>query len=284
MTGRYRQPERTPANILVPGQKLLFREHYNQTCFMFEHALQWPDLFELANVVELSERHPDSSYSTHDDPLDDDVQRARKPKTLAQTIATMADTDSLVIVKGLADDPEFGPVFADLLAEFEDTLGELLRADVAHAGATLVMSSPRRVTPYHIDDEVRFLLQLRGENIVNVFDPNDRTLLTESELEAFYTGDANAAKFKKERQHEARVFDFVPGTGLHLPVLAPCWTLNGDSISVAISLDFGLHSNARTAKVYRRKKNLRNRGIAPLLSAVSLWQDTRDAGAPAGNQ
>lgn len=261
-------------HILEASQKPLFVENFNRSCFMFDHSLHRSSLFDLENLVELAKRLPDSFFSTTDDSIEDGWRNgSRAPRTLSQTVASMAESNSLVLLKGLAGDPEFGPIFRGVLEEVEEAVGDALRADVSEARATLVLSSPRRVTPYHIDAEVNFLLQLRGEKIVNIFDPNDRTLLTDLELEAFYTGDINAAKYKKERQRDARVFDFTPGTGLHLPILAPHWTLNGESISVAISINCSLHSNARTAKIYKLNKTLRSRGLAPLSPGVSPWRD-----------
>ncbi len=261
-------------NVLEAHQKRLFEENFNKACFMFDHSLHRSSLFELENLVELSKRLPDSFFSTSDDSVDDGWRNAsRHPLTLAETIATIEASNSLVLLKGLAGDPEFGPVFRDVLHEVESAVGDALRADIAEARATLVISSPRRVTPYHIDAEVNFLLQLRGQKIVNIFDPTDRTLLTDLELEAFYTGNINAAKYKKERQRDARVFDFVPGTGLHLPILAPHWTLNGESVSIAISINCSLHSNNRTAKIYKLNNAMRSRGLAPLSPGISSWRD-----------
>jgi hypothetical protein len=258
------------SKILAASQHELFVENFNKSCFMFEHSLHHNSLFDLTNLIELSKRVPDAFYSTTDDSVEDGWRHPDSgQRSLPETIATIGESNSLVLLKGLAHDPEFGPIFR----EVEDTVGEILRSDIAEARATLVISSPRRVTPYHIDAEVNFLLQLRGEKIVNIFDPTDRTLLTDLELEAFYAGDVNAAKYKKERQPDARVFDFVPGTGLHLPILAPHWTLNGDTVSVAISINCSLHSNARTAKIYKLNGKLRNRGLVPLSPGVSPWRD-----------
>jgi hypothetical protein len=261
------------STVLAASQRELFVENFNTKCFMFEHSLHRSSLFDLPNLVELSKRVPDAFYSTTDDSVEDGWKSPEARRSLPETLATIGESNSLVLLKGLAHDPEFGPVFRDVLRDVEDAVGDVLRSDIAEARATLVISSPRRVTPYHIDAEVNFLLQLRGEKIVNIFDPSDRTLLTDLELEAFFAGDVNAAKYKKERQHDAYVFDFVPGTGLHLPILAPHWTLNGDSVSVAISVNCSLHSNARMAKIYKLTRKLRSRGLVPLSPGVSPWRD-----------
>jgi len=241
---------------------------------MFDHKVHELDIFDLPNLLEASKRLPNAYYSTDGASVGDGwgPDAAEKP-SLQQTIATIGESNSLVLMKGLAEDPEFAPTFRDLVAELEAVVGDMLALDVAEARATLVMSSPHRVTPYHIDAETNFLFQLRGEKIVNVFDPNDRSLLTDAELERFYGGDVSAAQYKKDRQTDASVFDFAPGKGLHIPILAPHWVQNGDSVSVAISINCSLRSNQRVGRLYKFNNQLRKRGMTPSSPGTSPLQD-----------
>jgi hypothetical protein len=270
------------SEYLMPEQRAAFAEHYNRSCFMFDHRLHENDIFDLPNLVKLAQRLPDSYWSTTEVAVSGGWGAATPRRTLPETVASLADSNSLVLLKGLADDPAFGTIYHDVLKQFEEQVGDALRADVSVGRATLILSSPGRITPYHIDAEVNFLLQLRGTKIVNIFDPSDRTLLTEEELEAFYSGDFDAAKYKQERQADANVFDFRPGAGLHLPLHAPHWTTNGANVSVALSLNCSLRSNERTAKIYRLNGMLRKRGYVPTPPGVSRWQDNLKVAAAQG--
>ena len=262
------------ASVLVADQKRDFAERFNRSCFMFEHTLDRHPIFDLPNLVELSKRVSGSYYSTADAGIGSGWGNGSKPSmSLQETLATMAESNSLVFLKGLAEDPEFAPTFRDVLAEVGELVGDKLRSDVSIGRATLIVSSPHRVTPYHIDAEANFLFQLRGEKVVNIFDPTDRTLLTHLELERFYAGDLDAAEYKADRQADASVFDFTPGKGLHLPILAPHWTRNGDTVSVAISINCSLHSNERLARLYKANHMLRQRGLSPAPPGESAWQD-----------
>jgi len=261
-------------SILLAGERPLFTERYNRSSFRFAHTLHELAIFDIPNLVEASRRLPGAYYSTDDASVGDGWTADTKARpSLQETIATIADTSSLVLMKGVADDPQFAPVFRQILAELKDQAGPALSGDVSEARATLVISSPHRVTPYHIDAETNFLFQLRGEKIVNVFDPFDRTLLTDIELERFYAGDVSAATYKPDRQPNAAVFPFAPGNGLHIPLHAPHWVTNGDAVSVAISVNFSLHSNTRLSQLYKFNHLMRKSGLAPTPPGAQAWQD-----------
>jgi hypothetical protein len=168
------------------------------------------------------------------------------------------------------------------LAEILDRVGSALRADIAESRATLIVSSPHRVTPYHIDAETNFLFQVRGEKIVNVFDPADRSVLTDRELERFYGGDFSAAAYKPERQPGAFVSAFGPGDGIHIPLHAPHWMQNGDSVSVALSVNISLESNRRVAQLYKMNHLMRKTGLSPAPPGAQRWRDRIKLAAAGG--
>jgi len=46
--------------------------------------------------------------------------------------------------------------------------------------AAIFVTSPGSVTPYHMDKEINFLLQIRGTKTISVFSASDREVLSES--------------------------------------------------------------------------------------------------------
>jgi len=60
----------------------------------------------------------------------------------------------------------------------------------------IIVSSPNRITPFHFDGEVAFLLQTQGTKIIRMYDRSDRTVVTEEEVERFYTVDKFAGTYK----------------------------------------------------------------------------------------
>ncbi len=65
----------------------------------------------------------------------------------------------------------------------------------------VLITSPNRVSSYHIDPDCNYLCQIRGEKVIHVFDRYDRELLPEEELERFWAFDKSAAIYKERFQN-----------------------------------------------------------------------------------
>jgi hypothetical protein len=261
--------------ILKPEQRPTFAETYNRSSFPFDHSLHELKLFDLDELRALAGRLPDPAYySTAKSAVGDGWKRLgdRRP-SLDRTLATLTETNSLVLLKHCEKDRQWGELFRELMREVVEQAGDALGADLDIGRTTIVISSPRRVTSYHIDAEVNFLLQVRGHKLLHVFDPNDRTILSEAELEAFYGGDYDGAHYRAERESDARIYQLEPGSGVHMPLHAPHWAQNLDDVSVGVSLNFNLRSGSRLAKLYKVNNRLRKAGLVPIPPGVSPWRD-----------
>ena len=116
--------------------------------------------------------------------------------------------------------------------------GRQIDQDKKSQEAIIFLTSPHRVTSYHIDRECNFLMQVRGDKEISVFDRNDRDVLPEAELETFWSKDNNAGDYKPQYQDRAHVFVMRPGTGVHIPVNSPHWLKNGNNMSISLSVSY----------------------------------------------
>jgi hypothetical protein len=256
-----------------------FARHYDRQTFSFEHGLGGHPLFDLPNLIALSRHLPDGGASAYwsNGPVHvgDRWERNQAARySLEDTIANIADNNSLVIIKHINDDPEYGPVLCDFLERVVELSGVQMRRDVAAKEALILISSPKRVTPYHFDDECNYVVQVVGNKTLRVYDQTDRTLLTERELERYHAGDASAAVYDPERVAEAVTYDLHAGKGVHVPTHAPHSALVGDNISVALSITYELHSVHRASTVYSVNNRMRALGLTPKPPGISWWSDT----------
>ena len=255
----------------------LFARNYNRHTFAFQHGLKDHPLFELSSLAALARRMPDHRdlyWSNGRVDVTDrwDVSRDGR-LSLEDTITNIADNNSLVLLKHTEQDPIYGPVFKEFLAKVVEFSGEQMRRDVAVGEILILISSPNRITPYHMDGECNFVVQVVGNKTLSVFDQTDKTLVSDEVIEQFHTGDINSAKYHEDYQSKATVYDFKAGTGVHIPLYAPHWVRNHDNVSVALSVTYELFSVHRETRICRLNSQLRKAGLSPTPPGISPWRD-----------
>lgn len=243
--------------------------------FPFSHGLD--DAFcDLSELAALASRMPrrDIYCSVRSAAVDTGWERQHEQRDDASDVLNNhADKSFLILLKNVDADPVLGSFFRQAIQDLAASLDPAFRQDVLHGRATLLISSPGRVTSYHIDESCNFLLQLRGTKVIHVFDGRDRAVLTEPELEAFYGGNDNGAGYVAARQPEAGQVMLAPGTGVHVPPEWPHWVQNGDSISVSVSVNYDLRSIERRRALYRANRLIRMAGRLPSPPGLSRWRD-----------
>jgi hypothetical protein len=127
----------------------------------------------------------------------------------------------------------------------------------------IFISSPHSITPFHADPEYNFLLQIRGKKQISVWDASDRSILSESALENYFSDFERQIAFKDEYQQKASIFELAQGEGLHFPVVAPHWVRNGEEVSVSFSITFRTLASERQRIVYSANAGLRRKGLNP---------------------
>ena len=255
-----------------------FAKNYNRTSFSFHHSLKGNPLFQLPSLIDYSRRLPADGglayWSNGSAKVDDRWDKSGGPRySLQDTIANIAENNSLVLLKRVELDREYGPCVRNLMNTVVSLVGPALAHDIVIGRATILIASPRRLTSYHIDADTNFLFQVHGDKKISVFDQTDRSIISDQELERYYSGDLNGAKFNEARQKDAHTYDLDAGIGIHIPCMAPHWAKNTENLSVALSINFDLHSIVRLARIYKLNHRLRNYGLNPKPPGISRPRD-----------
>jgi hypothetical protein len=254
-----------------------FRRNYNRVNFMFPHELAGSPMWELPNLIALSRRmpdHRDTYWSNGKIAVENNWEYKQNEKlSLDETIVNIERNNSMVMLKHTEQDPEYGPELKQVLARIVALAGEQMRADVTVGEVLILISSPNRITPYHMDGEANFLLQMAGDKKFYVFDHTDRTLVTDLELENFYAVSMVLATYRAGRQADATAYDLRAGYGVHVPVNSPHWVQNNDNVSVALSFTYELRSVDRLQELHRINRRLRTLGLSPAPPGRSVWRD-----------
>jgi len=245
-----------------------FRENYNRTPFTFEHHIAGHELFQLPQLADLIKRldkFPGQVYydlgsnASVGRGWDQSGQHSADPQTL---IRSMETAGAWMILKSTQTDPPYAAFLEDCLGEIHMLSGRDMARETHGHIMSIIVSSPGKVTPYHIDGECNFLFQIKGSKLVYVFNGSDRSVLADDELEKFWAGDLNAAKYRESTQAQAYAFELQPGQAVHVPVNYPHWVQNGSEVSISISMNFSFR-DTRMADLYRANFNLRRLGLHP---------------------
>ncbi len=255
-----------------------FAANFDRKPFAFAHRLADNPLFfpeRLLTLAQQMARDPDDVYydagDVRVDQRWDQVPACDLPiDVLLNRIETAG---AWVILRHAERDPEYARLLDACMDEIEALSGFDLRRVSKLRNAIIFISSPNRISSYHIDRECNCLLQIRGTKTVSVFDRDDRDVLSEAEIERFWTVDNNAAVYKPHFQNRAHAFELAPGCAVHIPVNAPHWVRNGPEVSVSLSINFH-YKDELLADVYRANYWLRRMGLRP---AQPRHSRTRDA-------
>jgi len=266
----------------VNGERLLdidaneFRQCFDKRPFLIGHHLSDHPLFTLPRLIELSKRLPAKhvEYNAGKVPLTlDPTLTPQTGLAIDETIRRIEECCSWMVLKFVEQDDAYRQLLHRCLAEV-GVLSEPLRPGMQLAEAFVFISSAGSVTPYHMDHEHNFLLQIRGTKSVSLFDGRDRSVLSEAELERFYSGAHRNLQFTEEYQKKAWEFEMQPGQGLHFPVTFPHHLKVGPSYSISFSITFRTPDLDRRAMVYKVNNYLRSRGWTPRPVGQSKLKDT----------
>jgi len=135
---------------------------------------------------------------------------------------------------------------------------------MSHRGAWIFVSSPKAVTPYHIDHVHTFILQILGRKKYYTWDPFDRVVVPEKVLEDFH-GHYSRDRVTWDESFRARAtpYDLEPGKGVYTPSTTPHMVENGDGPSITVSISYYTSSSRRRETLYKGNCKLRGFGMSP---------------------
>jgi len=245
-----------------------FRTHFNRRPFLFRHYLCDHPVFRLSNLANLARTLPPSivEYNAGKIPvsLPDQDKTPYTGLSAEETVRRIEECSSWMVLKRAEADPESLEVLNRCLDEIQP-LSEPIEPGMCEREAAIFVTSPGSVTPYHMDKEINFLLQIRGSKTISVFSASDREVLSEVELEKHFTGAAIRRNmvFHERYQERATVFELKAGYGIHIPTTDPHWIKNGDAVSISFSNGFKTGASLRRGMIYNLNGRIRKLGLRP---------------------
>ncbi len=167
------------------------------------------------------------------------------------------------------DDPEFREVVATVIA----AAGSLLsgsEAEILDADAYIFISRAPSLTPFHIDRENNFLLQVKGKKHMSVWNPDDRLAVSEACVEDWIVKQTlqNIEFTEQKLAHAALDGEIGAGDGIFMPSTSAHMTRTEDEssdaeTSVTVGFVFYTAATRRRANIYALNSILRYIGLNP---------------------
>jgi hypothetical protein len=124
----------------------------------------------------------------------------------------------------------------------------------------LFVSSPNSTTPFHLDAEDNFFVQIHGEKQFNIYDNDDRAMISEDQIEHSITRHRNMVfdpAFESRGMHN----HLLPGEGVFVPYLWPHYVQTKDTYSISLAITWKNKEVRRRNSLYVANSVLRRRGL-----------------------
>lgn len=253
------------------------------------HTLMGHPLLQLNNLVELARRlEQTGSVRAHNGGAAPATSFTTAPEShpiresLEQTMRRIETSNAWMALHNIQNDPTYRKLVDEVL-DYVRPAVEPKDPGMCHRAGWIFVTSPNAVTPYHLDHEHNFILQVQGEKTIHVFDPLDRSITSDRALELFHMQHSRElVVYRDELAAKARVFQAQPGMGAYMPSTAPHWVKNGNNVSITVSFTYYTRRTLEQKAVFRANATLRSLGLTPTpagQSAVGDWCKARLQGA-----
>lgn len=242
------------------------------------HGLGEHPLLQLDALRALARRLPEKQVRFHaiTAGAGSDFERATEQHKHAlafdEALADIERSGSWIAFHNVQTDPEYRALLDQVL---DGVRAQIDGKDpgMFNRAFWIFIQSPGSVTPFHMDHENNFLMQIRGRKHARVWHPED--CLTGQALETFHSEwTRKDARYDETYNASAHVFELQPGQGVYMPSTGPHLVHNLDNVSITISMTYCTAATRRLETINRGNRVLRKFGVKPLSVGASPWRDS----------
>jgi hypothetical protein len=263
----------------TPEDRELFANHFDSAPFEFRHRLHEHPAFQLSALLEAAARisaNPATASKSHFESgaPDRNAWFGARPEgqTLIDALASIESGKNWVILKRIHEDATYGRILNTIVEELSQVAGVDLASVYYDPTMTIFITSPGRITPYHMDGETNFLAQIHGTKLCYIYDGNNESVLSPQQLEQYWTGNLPKINYPEHLPQGHWQYTLAPGNGVFNPAIFPHWLQNGPDVSISVSMNFKRRRNAAIG-AHRTNHFLRRVGLAPTPAGKSASLD-----------
>ena len=234
------------------------------------HRISAHPLLQIGPLVDLSTRlakhgrirtHSNDAYAgtafNHAPML---YPNQRSPE---ETLANIASAKAWMSLLNVQTDDIYRGLVDEVLDDLKPGI-DRFDPGMTYRGGWIFVTSPNTVTPFHMDKEHNFILQISGKKRLLVWEPDDIEVLSEAARDLFHANHSrDLVTWREEARARAHVFELEPGMGAYMPQTAPHLVENGDNASVTVSFTYYTDSTRRKARLHSMHQRMRGWGWSP---------------------
>lgn len=254
------------------------KEPMPKASFRVSHRLADHPLFQLDRLARLAASLPADRVEFNGPvaPNQDPNLTPSNGMTPEETVRRIEEAKSWMVLKNVESDPEYKALLDACLDQVAEQTGGLM-GGARQRQAFIFVTSPGNVTPFHSDPELNFLLQVRGNKRMSLFDPADRDIVS-AENSELYPGKHRNLPYEDGFEAKATHQHIEPGEGIFVPIFAPHWVQNGNEVSVSFSITWHTEESERLVKLSYVNAMLRKFGMPQgEVGASPVWDDLKVA-------
>ncbi len=156
--------------------------------------------------------------------------------------------------------PSIAPSSNEIVPAISAVAGVDMAAKYYDPTMTIFVTSPGRITPYHMDGETNFLAQIAGTKLATSTTAPTLASSHPCSSRTYWTGKLPKIDYPESLPNGHWQYALAPGNGVFNPAIFPHWLQNGPEVSVSVSINFKLRHNA-TIGAHRMNHYLRKLGI-----------------------
>lgn len=207
------------------------------------------------------------------------VKESVDGRSLADVFRQIETPGSWIALYDVETDAEYRDFLRDVVMNSAQVKAS--RETVTDVRGFIFISAPPSVTPFHIDRENNFWMQVRGRKTLTIWDREDRGTVPGKAVEDFIIwGSLDEVKLTDAALARGIAVDCGPGDGMYFPSTTPHmtsthtgWVQPGDGVSISIGINFYTDATRRAAYVHSANRILRRLGLQPVGPDISAWRD-----------
>ncbi len=191
-------------------------------------------------------------------------------RTLDEFFERVHEPTSWLALYNVEVHPDYQEFLEEVIASVRPMV-EREQGEIFDIGGFVFISAPPSVTPFHIDRENNFFLQVKGQKRITLFDHQDKRIVPAETVERFIVDRSlDNICLRDDFIDRGREFVVSAGDGVYFPSTTPHmtrttddWVGTSEGVSISIGVVFYTDNTRRIAQIHQCNTVLRRLGFNP---------------------